>query len=197
MPTINTDIDDIEDQNEAQLPTAEKKMARVIGLYGSLDEESSKPIIEELAFYVFEEGQKEIPINFLISTNGGLTSEMFAIYDFMNFAKGLGFTIRTYGIGKVMSAGLLLFSAGSKGERIVGENVRFMIHEISSGVQGPMSHIISEVKESQVAQDSYFSLLRKNTKLKVKDYSAQIKNGENFYFGSQEAIKFGIADKIL
>lgn len=197
MPTINETIDDIEDQNEARLLVVEKKSPRVIGLYGPVDEESSKLIIEELAFYIFEEEQKEIPINFVISTNGGLTSEMFAIYDFMNFAKSLGFTIRTYAIGKVMSAGLLLFSAGSVGERIAGENVRFMIHEITSGFQGSMGHIDSEVKESHVAQDRYFSLLLKNTKLKAKDFTSKIKNGNNFYFGSEEAMKFGIVDKIL
>ena len=57
------------------------------------------------------------PIEVYINTEGGDAASMFAIYDTIKFLQKEGFQVHTYALGKVMSAGILLFAAGSVGHR--------------------------------------------------------------------------------
>ena len=65
-----------------------------------------------------------LPIDFIVSTEGGSVTDMFAVYDCMrDVRKGLC-EINTFGVGKVMSAGILLLAGGTKGKRRIGRHCR-------------------------------------------------------------------------
>ena len=55
-----------------------------------------------------------------ISTHGGNISDMFSIIDVMKMIQKNSCEIETIAIGKVMSAGVLILAAGSKGKRKIG-----------------------------------------------------------------------------
>ena len=75
------------------------------------------------------------PIHFYVSTHGGHATEMFGLYDTMRMIRE-GTPIHTYGVGKVMSAGVLLLAAGTPGQRRIGANCRVMIHGVAAGQSG-------------------------------------------------------------
>ena len=67
-----------------------------------------------------------------------MVAEMFALYDLMRMVRE-DCGIHTFGIGKVMSAGVLLLAAGTKGERRIGKNCRIMLHRVLTGDSGSLA----------------------------------------------------------
>tara|TARA_R100001015_G_C4635094_1_gene203453 strand:+ start:2267 stop:2824 length:558 start_codon:yes stop_codon:yes gene_type:complete len=167
--------------------------ARVMGLFQEIDESKAEEIIYALKLYQIESGDE---IEFLISSPGGVAADMFAIYDFMRITKTKA-PISTYGIGKVMSAAVLLLAAGTKGHRKVGKNCRIMIHSIIAGSSGAINDLKNEMKEIQKIQDMYIDALAKETKLTKKKLKDLFSKNVNVYLSAEEAVEYGIADIIV
>ena len=136
------------------------------------------------------------PLEFLISTNGGSASDMFAIYDTMNFVKEK-MEIHTIGLGKVMSAGVLILASGTKGKRKIGKNCRVMLHAVIAGATGTSHDIANEVEEIMATQERYIKCLADETDMSVKTIKKLIDEKKNIYLNAEEAIRYGIADEIM
>jgi len=163
---------------------------RRIVLSGAIKEDTGAAFLEQMTALEYIDHTK--PITIYIDTYGGSVDAALLMYDCMRTSSC---PINTVGIGKVMSAGVLLLSAGDKGYRFVSPNTRIMIHEISGGSMGTVSEMETSVAEIKRMQDIYITLLAKHTgqtKAKVlKDMQ-----GDN-YMSANQAIKYGIADKVF
>lgn len=135
------------------------------------------------------------PLTLLISTHGGSASDMFSIYDTMSIVKK-DISIRTIGMGKVMSAGVLLMATGTKGMRELGKNCRVMIHPVQAGATGGIHDIENEFNEISMMQEMYIETLAKETKMKISRIKKLIDEKRNIYISAEEAISYGIADRI-
>ena len=137
-------------------------------------------------------------ISLFVSTNGGSADEMLAIYDVMRMIKEEGINmISTHGVGKVMSAGVLLLAAGDKGKRFVGKHCRIMIHSVIGGHAGPMHQLENEFEEIKKIQDNYIKALSEETEMTEKYLRNLLKKKTNIYLTAQEAVDLGIADEII
>jgi ATP-dependent Clp protease protease subunit len=105
--------------------------------------------------------------------------------------------IHTLGIGKVMSAGVLLLAAGSKGKRRVGRHCRVMLHSVSSGHIGELHNLKNELEEVQIMQNNYISALATETDMTEKHIKNLINKKVNVYLTAQEAVDLGIADEVV
>ena len=121
---------------------------------------------------------------------------MFGIYDIMRIVKK-DFNISTVGIGKVMSAGVLLMAAGTKGKRKIGKNCRLMIHSVVAGNEGSYFNLENEMEEIKWIQDRYISALRHETKMSQKKIKELLSKKVNIYLSAEDAVKYGIADEII
>ncbi len=137
-----------------------------------------------------------MPIDMVISTPGGNADDMFAIYDTMRGIRD-EVPIRTRGIGKVMSAGVVLLAAGTKGERSIGKNCRIMLHSVIGGHVGPMHQLDVEMEEIRNIQDQYIAVLSEETKMTKRYLRSLMKKKVNVYLSATEAVELGIADKIF
>lgn len=165
---------------------------RIVYLSGDVNEHSISSVITTLLSLANQDSKT--PINLIVSTYGGSVDEMFSLYDVMKF---LPCPVHTVGLGKIMSAGVLLMSAGKKGKRSIGKNTRVMIHPISSGNFGSVIEMINEVDELKRMQTQMFDALLKETKLSKDKLNTIMGKGHDFYLNSKQAIEFGIADKII
>ena len=95
-----------------------------------------------------------------------------------------------------MSAGVLIFAAGDKGQRYLTSNCRLMCHSVSGGSYGNISELQTSMDEITRLQNSYFDLLGQFTGTSVSKWKGLIANGD-YYFGAKEAVKLGVADKII
>jgi ATP-dependent Clp protease protease subunit len=148
-----------------------------------------------------EEEKKEaeievLPIEFLLSTPGGSADDMFALYDIMRVVKEKC-PIVTFGIGKVMSAGVLLLAAGTKGKRKIGKNCRVMIHSVIGGNVGPLHNLENEMNEIRYIQNAYLKALADETNMTYQQLRRMINRKVNVYLSAEEAVKLGIADIIV
>ena len=179
---------------------------RSVGLYGDVDEERIAEVISALLTLQYvgkpkydEEGElKEEgkPIKLYVSTYGGSADEMAALVDIMNVVKK-DCPIETIGIGKVMSAGVLILASGTKGERYIGKNCRVMIHSVIAGNHGSLHNLENELTEIKKMQDIYLQSLADATNMTKKQLKSFMRRKQNVYLNAEEAIKLGIADKIL
>lgn len=183
----------------------------VVKLYGEITEESCAELIENL--YEMKELSKEVnltdpedpesepiikynPFELLISTEGGLVADMFAVYDVMRSLQK-EVDVGTFGIGKVASAGVLLLAAGTKGKRRIGKNCSVMIHEISGGEFGSVKEIQNATKQIKQIRNQYIDALVENTNLSRPKILRYFRKHVDIYFTAEEALKHGIVDEIV
>jgi ATP-dependent Clp protease protease subunit len=139
-------------------------------------------------------GQNHKPIHLVISTYGGSVDEMFTLYDTIKF---LPCPVNTIALGKVMSAGVLLLAAGTKGKRMIGASARIMLHPIAGGAEGNVFEVISESKEQKRIQKQLVTAFIKETNISKSKIDRIMGIGHNVYMMPSEAIALGIVDKII
>ena len=173
---------------------------RVIGLVGDIQEEKLGEIIHALLY--MNEINKESPdedkkdIEFYLSTYGGSADDMFALYDVMKLVQKTT-DISTIGMGKVMSAGVLLLASGTPGKRKMGKNCRVMIHSVMGGNHGSLHNLVNEMEAIQDLQEMYINCLVEETKMTKSQLKNMLERKVNVYLSAEEAIEYGIADEII
>ena len=190
----------------------EKPELRVTGIYGDITEEKcSETIWGLLALHetgkalleVETENKDEIvfeetytPLDFYISSYGGSASEMFSVYDVIRSIRDKT-SVRTHGVGKVMSAGVLLLASGTKGERRIGKHCRVMIHGVISGQHGHLHDVENEFEEAKLTQKLYIKALASETDMTEKHIKKLMDRKTNVYIDAEKAVELGIADTII
>ncbi len=186
---------------------------RKVSLFGELEEEKTEAIIEGL-IHLAQTAEEMVPknpddpeceelervvhgIDFTISTYGGNADDMFGIYDVIKSIHSQGVPVRTCGLGKVMSAGVLLLACGEKGERKIGKNTRVMIHHVAGGIMGSLPSMQSDLSSIEAMEDRYMEVLCAETKFTKRTLKKLLDKGVNVYLSAEEAIKYGIADKYI
>ena len=208
------ELDDLSNQIEALFMTApeeKKEELRIIGLIGEVSEERTTEVISSM-LQLKQSGSKEVledpekedsplvkvydPFELWISTYGGSAMDMFAIYDVMRLMRE-ECDITTFGIGKVMSAGVLLLAAGTKGKRKIGANCRVMLHSVIGGSQGPIHSLENEMDEIRWIQDQHVKCLVEETNMSSRHLKKLLGRKVNVYLNAEEAVELGIADEVV
>jgi len=182
-------------------------MGRTIGLYGEVNGDNCKSLVAQLyamknsaKYNIAENGDEELdscePMEMIISTEGGHVNEMFAVYDVMRQVKKQC-EIHTIGLGKVMSAGVLLLAAGTKGKRTAGSSCRLMIHSISGGDFGSIGQLENNIKEVKWHQNKFVEALAHHSDLSPRQIKSLLRKKSDTYFDATQALKWGIIDEIF
>jgi len=188
-----------------------KPELRLTGIYGDINEEKCSEAIyglqalhltgETLQLKDPEDEESELiavhqPIDFIVSSHGGLAADMFSVYDTIRELRDVT-PIHTKGLGKVMSAGVLLLAAGTKGKRRIGKYCRVMIHGVVAGQHGYLADVENEFKETKAIQKMYVKALGEETNM-TESYVRKLMNRKtNVYLDAEEAVKLGIADIVF
>ena len=163
---------------------------RIIFLTGPIDDNVASLICAQILFLESENPKKEI--SFYINSPGGIVWSGLAIYDTMQYVSS---KIMTICIGQAASAGSLLLTAGEKGMRFSLPNSRIMVHQPSGGYQGQVTDIEIQTNEIKKTKNRLNEIYAKHTGKKINDVSSIMERDK--YFSPEEAIKFGLIDKIV
>jgi ATP-dependent Clp endopeptidase proteolytic subunit ClpP len=178
----------------------EPEPMNTIGLFCDVTEEKVAEVIHGLLYldhlYANSSPEKRKPIDFYVSTYGGSADDMFSLYDIMRNVKENN-EIHTIGMGKVMSAGVLILAAGTQGKRKIGANCRVMIHSVLGANHGSLHNMINEMEAIEQLQDMYISCLAANTKMTKSQIKKMLERKVNVYLTAEEAVELGIADIII
>ncbi len=165
--------------------------SRNVFLHSDVSENSVSNVIAQM-LHLAETSRD--PIHLIVSTYGGSADEMFGLYDTI---KLLPCPVHTVGLGKVMSAGVLLLASGTKGRRLMGARSRIMVHSVSAGIYGNVFDIENETRELRRLHDLMVSSLVEETKMTRKQVERILDPKLDVYLTPDEAIKLGIIDKVI
>lgn len=163
---------------------------RKVFLWGQVDDDSAKHVIDRLLYLELTAPGKEIQL--IINSPGGYVTSGMAIYDTMRSIQSPVATICT---GFAASMGSILLSAGTKGRRFVLPHARVMIHQPSGGAQGPSADLEIQVKEIIKTRDLGARILAENCGQTVerilKDFD------RDRWMDAQESVAYGIVDGVM
>jgi len=163
---------------------------RIIFLSGPIDSDMANIIIAQLIFLENEDSKKDVTI--YINSPGGSVSAGMAIIDTMNFVKP---DVSTVCLGIAASMGAMILSCGAPGKRFSLPNSEIMIHQPLGGAEGQASDIAIAAENILKLRTVLYKMLAKNTGKTL----AQIEKDadRNYWMSSDEAVKYGIVDKVI
>ena len=163
---------------------------RIIFLGGPIDDNVANLVIAQLLFLASEDPDKDI--NLYINSPGGSVTAGLAIYDTMQFVKP---DVSTICVGLAASMAQLLLTAGTEGKRYALPNSRILMHQPSGGTQGQSVDIEIYTKEIIRTREQLYAIIAKHTKKSVEQITKDA--DRDYYMTAEEALEYGIIDKIL
>lgn len=163
---------------------------REIECVGAIDQDSVYSLILQLRYLQSQDRDAEITI--YINSPGGEVSSGMALYDVM---QAVSCPIRTVCVGSAASMAAVLFAAGDTRDMLPHASV--MIHDplLSGGVGGSALHIKALSEDLMRTREMICDTLAKHTGKTIDEIYEKTKTDSYFY--AQEAVAFGLADKII
>lgn len=164
----------------------------IIYISGGIDSGTAEGVCKQIIEYNIKGEVNQIQM--IINSPGGSCPAGFSIIDIMEWSR---IPIYTTGIGMVASMGLLLFMTGEKGRRVITPRTSLLSHRFSSFNMGSHSQLIASRKEEDLEHDRiiehYLSYTDIKDKKQLEDY---LLRDVDTWLSPEEAIKFGIADRV-
>lgn len=162
---------------------------RIIFISGEITDELANAVIGQLLFL---DSRSHDDINLYINSPGGSITAGMAIYDTINFIKS---EVSTICVGMAASMASVLLASGAKGKRYILPNSEVMIHQPLGGVEG-------QATEIKIVADRIIYLRNKINLILADKTGKDIKQIEkdterDYYLTANEALKYGLVDKIL
>ena len=162
---------------------------RIVMLNGEIDDVSSNSIVAQLLYL---DSVNHNDISLYINSPGGSISAGMAIYDTMNFIKS---DVKTICIGMAASMGAFLLASGCKGKRMGLKNCEVMIHQPLGGVNGQATEIKIVADRILYLRNKLNNILAEKTGKKLSIIEEDTER--DHYLSSDEALSYGLVDKIL
>ncbi len=162
---------------------------RIVFLSGEINDEVANLIVSEL-LYLNSLNNEDIYL-YINSPGGSVTAGM-AIYDTMNFIKC---DVSTICVGMCASMAAFLLSSGAKGKRVCLKNGEVMIHQPLGGVQGQATEIKIHAERIIKLKEKLNKILANNTGKDIKKIERDTER--DYYLDSEEALEYGLVDKVL
>lgn len=163
---------------------------RIIFLGEDVNETTASLTVAQLLFLESEDPNKDIHL--YINSPGGMVTAGFAIYDTMQYIKC---DVSTICVGLAASMGAFLLSGGTKGKRLALPNAEIMIHQPSGGTKGQATEIEIAAENILKTKRKLNEILAANTGQDVEKVAADTER--DHYMSAQEALEYGIIDRII
>lgn len=147
-------------------------------------------IVAQLLFLEKKDPDKDIIM--FVNTPGGEVYSGMAIYDVMQYVKC---DVSTICVGLAASMGSVILAGGTKGKRYSLPHSKIMIHQPLGGAEGQASDIVIQAEEILKVKNMFIELMAKHTGQKVDIVANDMER--NKWMNAEEALKYGIIDKII
>ena len=198
-PRLDDDDEREEEAKNPPLPQAvgamiQKKFleARKLFLWGAVTDDTAKDVCERLLYFEAAAPGKEITF-YLNSPGGSITAGM-AIFDTIKLISS-PVTVVVTGIAASMAS--VLLCAAPKGRRLIFPHARVLIHQplIAGRFIGPATDINIQAKEMEKLRQELNQILAAASGQPIEKIARD--SDRDFYLNAQEAIDYGLADRIV
>lgn len=188
---INPTIIEERRMNVAQMDVMSRLLCdRILFLGVPVDSDVANIINAQLLFLASTDDKADITM--YINTPGGSVTDGLSIMDTMSLVKPDVATVCT---GLAASMGSILLSSGAKGKRSALPHSRVMIHQPLGGAHGQASDILIEAREIEKCREELYRILAENTGQSYEKIFADA--DRNFWMSANEALSYGMIDKVL
>lgn len=163
---------------------------RIIFIGSAIDDTLANGVIAQLLFLASQSDKEDIKI--YINSPGGVVTSALAIYDTMNHVAP---DVQTICVGMAASSAALLLAAGAKGKRMILPNGEVLIHQVMGGTEGQATEIDIHAKHILKMRERLNNILVKHTGQNLA--KIQKDTERDYFMTAQEAVKYGIVDKII
>ncbi|WP_324825975.1 ATP-dependent Clp endopeptidase proteolytic subunit ClpP [Sinanaerobacter sp. ZZT-01] len=163
---------------------------RIVFLGEEVNDTTASLVVAQLLFLESEDAEKDI--SFYINSPGGSITAGMAIYDTMQYIKP---DVSTICIGMAASMGAFLLSSGTKGKRFALPNAEVMIHQPLGGMKGQAEDLRIHAEWIIKTKEKLNRILSLNTGQDIATIERDT-DRDNF-MGAEEALKYGIIDKVI
>jgi len=187
-----------EEQPKSDLMMFSKKLEkyffekRSVYLWGVVDDKSAKDVVSKLLLLDADKSGEEI--KFYINSPGGVVTSGMVIYDTMQM---LSSPVTTICMGLAASMGSILLSGGKKGKRMIYPSGEVMIHQPSLGgyIRGVSADLEIQARQTQRVKELGAKILADNCGKTMEQIMKDF--DRDYWMNAEEAIKYGIVDKIV
>ena len=165
---------------------------RIIVLSDEINDATASIVVAQLLFLESQDSEKDIYL-YINSPGGSITAGM-AIYDTMQYVKC---DVSTICVGMAASMASVLLSGGAKGKRVALPNSEVLIHQplIGGGLSGQCTDIKIHSDHLVRMRDNINRILSENTGKTVEEVATD--TDRDNYMSAQEAVEYGIIDKVI
>ena len=163
--------------------------ARTIILSGEIDQALADKICTQL---ILLQCAGDDPIKLFINSQGGHVESGDTIHDMIQFIKP---RVVIIGTGWVASAGITIFLAANKEDRLSLPNTRYMIHQPMGGAQGQASDIKIEAEQIIKTRSRINKLISDATGQPLEKVDQDTLR--NYWLDVNQAIEYGIVSRVI
>ncbi|AJH01042.1 ATP-dependent Clp endopeptidase proteolytic subunit ClpP [Clostridium beijerinckii] len=165
---------------------------RIIMLSDQVSDSTASIITSQLLF--LESENPDADIHFYINSPGGSITAGMAIYDTMQYIKP---DVSTICLGLAASMGSFLLAAGAPGKRYALPNSEILIHQpsVHGGFQGQATDIRIHTEWLLKTKNKINKIYSEKTKKPIEEIERDMER--DYFMSAQEALSYGIIDKIL
>ena len=177
--------------NVAQMDVFSRLMMdRIIFLGTQVDDYTANVIQAQLLYLDSCDPGKDVSI--YINSPGGSVYAGLGIYDTMQYIQSDVSTICT---GMAASMAAVLLVAGEKGKRFALKHSRVMIHQPVGGIQGQASDIEITSREILKLKNELYTIISQHS---GQPFDKVYQDSDrDYWMTSQEAVEYGMIDKVL
>lgn len=188
---INPTIIEERNLNVAQMDVFSRLMMdRIIFLGCEINDDVANIIQAQLLFLASQDPKADISI--YLNTPGGVVSAGLGIYDTMQIIEPEVATICT---GMAASMGAVLLCAGANGKRSALQHSRVMIHQPLGGTRGQATDIEIATRLILQTKEELYTILSNHSGTPIEKIKQDA--DRDYWMTSQEALEYGMIDKIL
>lgn len=182
--------DDQQEMAGCEIIESDTQNESVVILYGPITTENIAQAIHQIIMANLA-GHKRLHL--VIMSSGGNLTAAFGLIDTM---AGSMVPIVTYGIGEVLSAGLLILMAGH--HRVLSRNTSILSHQFSTGSGWNKFHEMEALERGlKMTQKQVIKFYVKATKLPLRTIKAKLLSSSDTWLTADEALKYNLADEVV
>ena len=165
---------------------------RKVYLWGQVDDDSARHVVERLLYLEMEMPGKEITL--YINSPGGVITSGMAIFDTMQLISS---PVSTVCMGLAASMGALLLCNGEKGRRFSWPHGRILIHQplISGQIIGPAADIKIHADEIRKTREELNRIIAVASGKTVEEVEQD--TDRDYYMNAREAVAYGLIDGVV
>ena len=163
---------------------------RVAFIDGEINDVTADLIVAQLLFLESQDPGRDISI--YINCPGGSVTAGLSIYDTIQYIKP---DVQTICLGQASSMAALILACGTPGKRFALPSSRILIHQPWGNASGQSSDISLQAREIVRLKKLTIEYFALHTGKEIERLASDMER--DFYMSAQEAIEYGLADKIM